>query len=409
MVKKISLFLIVCCLSAQCAFAQVAADDTNAATIYEKASSLLTDLPKNFNDKTRAIIDKGWIGDNNDIKELLIKNQPALNEFKKACVLTQCDFNFDKSIATADAKVLDVSKEVALVKLLLVEARAFEKENRLDAALENYIDALKFSSHCGQQNFFVPKLTEMITERCLAAPLADFLNNKSVNQKDLRVLFDTLISVRNKKTGLESSFETEKILLLNWTKTAAFEELKLKDKYPKNYDTKVFPEFERIINQFNDLLITAFKENKPELYREKLKNFVDETMQEGNQQTTPYNRVMNSLKALLGLPTETPSLIAKILFIYAEPQFQEGIITAYYTSLTRFDILLIATAAKVYKIEQGKAINTLQDLVPKYFAAIPNDPFNDFKPLKYEKTDKGWRVYSSGISKADLPKILKTA
>ena len=52
-------------------------------------------------------------------------------------------------------------------------------------------------------------------------------------------------------------------------------------------------------------------------------------------------------------------------------------------------------AIKRYRLAKGKLPEKLDDLVPAYLAAAPQDPF-DGKPLRYKKLVKGYVVYSVG-------------
>ena len=63
--------------------------------------------------------------------------------------------------------------------------------------------------------------------------------------------------------------------------------------------------------------------------------------------------------------------------------------------------MAIAAAIKLFENKNGNAPNNLQELVPGYLPEVYSDPFNDFKPLKYEKSNKGWVVYSFGPDRKD--------
>lgn len=73
-------------------------NNANAADLYVKAQSLATYLPQDFIEKTNKVINDGWAENNEELKEILIKNQETINEFKKATKLIHCDFSFGKPI-----------------------------------------------------------------------------------------------------------------------------------------------------------------------------------------------------------------------------------------------------------------------------------------------------------------------
>ena len=54
-----------------------------------------------------------------------------------------------------------------------------------------------------------------------------------------------------------------------------------------------------------------------------------------------------------------------------------------------------ALAVERYRLAKSSLPEVLDELVPEYIEAIPEDPF-DGKPLRYKKLDKGYVVYSIG-------------
>ena len=60
-----------------------------------------------------------------------------------------------------------------------------------------------------------------------------------------------------------------------------------------------------------------------------------------------------------------------------------------------------ALAIRLYEKGEGKLPEKLEDLLPKYIATLPEDPFNGFKPLKYIKQNNGYVVYSIGPDMQD--------
>ena len=69
--------------------------------------------------------------------------------------------------------------------------------------------------------------------------------------------------------------------------------------------------------------------------------------------------------------------------------------------MQRAQKVIKSAAIKLYELEKGKTLDNLQEFVPEYLLKLPDDPFDNFKPLKYVKKDKGWVVYSFGPDKQD--------
>ena len=83
--------LITTLLSISSSIAHAAVEETNAADLYRKASSLVTPLPQNFTERARNIIDHGWVHDE-ELLTLLAHNQAAIEIFKDATRLSYCQF-----------------------------------------------------------------------------------------------------------------------------------------------------------------------------------------------------------------------------------------------------------------------------------------------------------------------------
>jgi hypothetical protein len=58
-------------------------------------------------------------------------------------------------------------------------------------------------------------------------------------------------------------------------------------------------------------------------------------------------------------------------------------------------VTMTALALRLYRKENGRYPENLQQLVPKYLPSVPIDPY-DGKPLRYRKLQKGFKVWSVG-------------
>lgn len=53
-----------------------------------------------------------------------------------------------------------------------------------------------------------------------------------------------------------------------------------------------------------------------------------------------------------------------------------------------------------FRNESGRLPETLEELAPKYFEKVPEDPFTGMD-LAYRRTDKGYVIYSVGRDRED--------
>jgi hypothetical protein len=61
---------------------------------------------------------------------------------------------------------------------------------------------------------------------------------------------------------------------------------------------------------------------------------------------------------------------------------------------------MTALALRLYRKENGRYPENLQQLVPKYLPSVPIDPY-DGKPLRYRKLQKGFKVWIVGGNRKD--------
>jgi len=63
-------------------------------------------------------------------------------------------------------------------------------------------------------------------------------------------------------------------------------------------------------------------------------------------------------------------------------------------------VTMTALALRLYRKENGRYPENLQQLVPKYLPSVPVDPY-DGKPIRYRRLQKGFKVWSVGGNRKD--------
>lgn len=382
--KSIHIIIIVISivLLVSFSYANAVENDVNAADIYIKAPLLLTALPADFIIKANEIINNGWRDDNSGLREILIKNQEALSEFKKAAKLNYCEFNFGGSAK----ENYDVSfplqfKDVGtLARLALIEGRFYEQENKFNLALENYFLVLQFANHLAQQKRIVllNNIHGKIWRKYSCQILAQYIRREAISNKEYYYILNRVISLRDNSMWFKDAVEGEK----GFNKYSA---RAVKNKIEIMYAKKTFfidtfyKEYDKLADEYFQQLITAFKENNVK------------------KMTEEFGKKHGFLVKSNPL---SPFQSAKYLFslgLYGYGNFVED----YYIQQAKFDMLILSVALKLYNRENNKFPLSLQDLVPQYLPEIPKDPFNKFNLLQYKKTDAGWIVYSFGPDRQD--------
>ena len=378
-------------------------EETNAASVYRRASSLLAQLAEGFQNKSLDVINNGWNDGDGSVRQLLLSNQDAISEFTRAAQLANCQFITGPIKKDATTKLPEYRNEVKVARLILMQARLFESEGKWDAAAENYVTVLRFASHLGQQKNTVlfSKLMEILLKELTFTPLEQYIRHEGVTAQDYQYLLNDLVALRQQNTGLEMAFDEEKESQKNTMRMLEVE-AKSKGRYDERFFQVMYTEFDSVVDKDFGYLMTAYRENEQESYKRQ----ADEFAKRVEQEAKPWNLTKEILSGANFPRDVAPGLIARIMATILIPQFSK-VITRYYASLAQFDALVTAVAVRRYELEKARRPDSLQELVPTYLAELPTDSFNDFKSLKYEQQERGWIVYSVGPDEVDDHGVLK--
>ena len=117
-------------------------------------------------------------------------------------------------------------------------------------------------------------------------------------------------------------------------------------------------------------MITAFKENDPEFYEAKIKQLESDKIEEEARlsfKVEPFASSSNFADWLGSWERiNSPSLAAKSCFLTGVPTYSK-VITRYYNSISRLNILIVVTAIKLYELTNDNTIGSLEELIPAYF------------------------------------------
>jgi hypothetical protein len=115
-----------------------------------------------------------------------------------------------------------------------------------------------------------------------------------------------------------------------------------------------------------------------------------------------YNNVMDTAIAAAKRPysQEKPArgrdfFSDLMVEVYVSPRWREASLRC------RVSLLETALALRAYKLEQGTYPNSLDALVPGYLPAVPQDPLNVNKPLRYKRDGAKYKLWSIGPDRKD--------
>ena len=101
-----------------------------------------------------------------------------------------------------------------------------------------------------------------------------------------------------------------------------------------------------------------------------------------------------TIEAKIKATSKTNILLSKFM-----PAFSR-VVTINIRSIAQLRTARVGLAIQRYRLATGNLPDTLEGLVPIYIDAVPKDPF-DGRPLRYEKLETGFVVYSVGEDRRD--------
>lgn len=386
-----------------CISISAASEELNAAQLYRRAGTLLSQLPEDFSEKASGVIAHGWSDPDNSLGQLLIMNQEAMHEFATATQQTYCQFVSGPIRKDMSAEMPQYVDQTKIARLLLMQGTLYESEGRLDAAAENYVAVLKFANHLGKQDNFIllGKLMEIILKQLTYPALERYLKQEKTTAAHYRYMLEALVSLRQQNTDLARAFEEDKEILKS-TIEAMEEGAKKRRGYNERFYQALRAEFASAVDELFGYIVMASQTNEQEIGKRKISEFTERVKQEAK----PWNLAKEMLLAGKFPEDIAPGVLARIVVSTSIPQFSK-LITKYYVSLAEFDAVIAAVAIRAYELENGRSVDNLQELVPGYMPGVPTDPFNSFSPLTYEKNERGWVLYSIGPDRVDDHGILE--
>jgi hypothetical protein len=115
---------------------------------------------------------------------------------------------------------------------------------------------------------------------------------------------------------------------------------------------------------------------------------MEEVLKRGNVLRDVISRTANPNAALRGVTT----MILRSQVQALDKKYAEAILPVN----AELRLEQIEAAIKMYERKHGVAPGKLDELVPEYLPAVPEDPFAK-APLNYAPTDYGWKIWSVGL------------
>lgn len=350
------------------------------------------------------------------IKAVFAGNKEAMELFKKAVLQTNDGALFMKAEEDFRKFTRQSFTNLKIMTLILLEAVHSVKSGQLALAEEDYLTIIRFLKHFSRERYvLLTNIQLRISMNKFYPHIQEDMANVSLSRSFYEEFLRELLSVEINPDGFKKTWEGEYEFGRD-----SFRKMKdyLKGKYNEDFLSGMEPAWETLMAEVVKLQIEASTQNNPDIYVDgitELKASWNKNLAPLNISCEPPPEYHILTEDPLKLQAEaltrcknfsTPKTLVEYSFMVEYSLISSlnditRVINTYYTTMSQLNNLTTATAIHLYQIDNQKLPDKLEDLVPKYLAKIPEDPFHSFKPLQYVKTQDGYLVYGVGPDRID--------
>lgn len=347
--------------------------------------------------------------------ELLGGNQQAMELFRQAAEAPSDGYLFAPKPEKLNSKtpVASFGAHVKLLKLLLLEAKVKAAYKQPGPVEKNLLAVAGFMLQLSAQksSVLISSLVEQLAMNKAYPLLSTSLKNPSVSPaylKELAARLDKLAKNQDAmktavlgeteiwKGAMEEGVNADAMALERgklpfWKRPAA---KKLQD---QEFFTTVYANYNAAVDAYAGVLTGAFRDNDPA----PVVSFLEKRRQEvlarkqAREKKGFFSEVVDGLKGGPEMKKKMGEVVVDTMLEIGTPSY-EKMIPRYHLFLSELNVLRSALAVKLYQRARRRLPDGLDQLVPGFLAAVPQDSFNKFAPLSYVKAGRKFLVYSFG-------------
>ncbi len=358
-------------------------DRDNAAPLYEEAFEIL--LPQSKWPPEWQAKSTQWFAiahtaspqalnwDDPDLVKFLARQAPGLELVRRAAAKPDCFFEKDYS-PRPDTLIPETQHMRGCALALSLEARVQAARGNLAAALTNVAAILRMARHAGTNPFLIGFLVSVAIETIGRDTLEKVLAQGQPTAADLAVLRD--LEPVHYRQALRRSLKMEEALGLSMFVMASEGDVAVVEGRA-NEDEPAFAVGAALWRLF-------YLPEDLDGYRQWMRQF-------GGSLLRPYADGAESDAQLARPEASIPRGYISRMLIPASAKVTHA---AARGDVSR-RLVLLGTAVAEYRAREGHYPAKVDDLVPKYLAAVPTDPYSG-KPLRMVADADGVAVYSVG-------------
>ena len=378
-------------------------DETNAAFWYQQAFSISQEPSPAIRAELTEILAKGWNGEHPALADFLKQNSAALILLARGAQLAHCDFYNGQPPRTIGSMPYSVLKVHMLTQALVLQGRHDEQAGLGAKALERYLLTLQFGHHLSQQSgsSIVETMVGIAVRAIAYEPLVQLVQRSSLKVEDYQKALKELLMLKTEEVQLNRAVEIDFSQSHNTLAESLQQEVKA-GKAEALRAEQILEAFDRLTKEYMGYFAEAYHQHTPELFTQKFDILQQQVKQDvaATGRTMPEDVLHLFMKEdVVSSKDITPELIAKMFLSNGLSDLSKGMQNCW-VGRARINLLTGAMGIRLYELEHGAAPQKLDELVPAYLPAVPDDPF-DGAPLRYVNEKGTWRLYSIGPDRKD--------
>lgn len=346
---------------------------------------------------------------------LLAENQAAMELFRQAAEEPGDGYLLAPKPGKLGASMPmpKFAAHVRLLRLLVIEAKIKAAQEQNAAAEKDLLAAAGFLVQLSAQKSAVilSAMVEQLTILKAAPALAESLRAASSGPAYLKELAARLDKVCKNQDFMRAAMLEEAEISKGSmqegvnagtmdgerSKLGYLQRIGAKKLQDQEFFSRVYRDYNAAVDAHARVLIGSFRANDPAPVAAYLKQRDAELLarKQARDKRSVFSGILDGLKGGPQAKKEMADMIVDRRLSAGTPAY-EKIIPRYHLFLTRLNVLRAALAVKLYQRAKRRLPEKLDQLVPAYLDAVPQDSFNKFAPLVYVKTGKKFLIYSFG-------------
>ncbi len=194
----------------------IKADNKTGLSLYKEYKLSLSNIEfGESNDTVSKIIDKGFDKDKDKISELLKKYQKDIDYFKE--FILKIDLNDKSAEEIISGEFPTIVPILRISKLVIVESKVFESENKIKESIDNYLKVLVMSNLITKEQSLVSFVSSLTIKLMVYKSLKN-IDFSKIEKEELTKIYQHLKTTFENSLSFENAIKTEHKMMINLMK-----------------------------------------------------------------------------------------------------------------------------------------------------------------------------------------------